>query len=88
MRDWEELEKNLNAVDQERSHYIAFCAELAETMVKKMKEDGITQNELSKRTGLSQPQISRFFNLHPSPNLETVYKMASGLGLDILLMNK
>ena len=42
-----------------------------------MKEDQISQSELSRRTGVPQPTISRILDaVHESPNFHSMYKLA------------
>lgn len=54
------------------------------------KSKGITQVELSKRTGISQPNITRFESGKQNPSLEMLVKMAEALDmkLEIVLKEK
>lgn len=46
-------------------------------------EQGITQAELSKRTGVSQPNITRFESGTYNPSLEMMVKIATALGMEL-----
>ena len=44
------------------------------------KELGLTQSELGKRAGISQPNITRFESGHYNPSLEFLVKIAGAMG--------
>ena len=44
------------------------------------KELGLTQRELGKRAGISQPNITRFESGNYNPSLEFLVKMAGAMG--------
>lgn len=44
------------------------------------KELGLTQSELGKRTGISQPNITRFESGNYNPSLEFLVKIAGAMG--------
>ena len=44
------------------------------------KELGLTQSELGKRAGISQPNISRFESGNYNPSLEFLVKIAGAMG--------
>jgi DNA-binding XRE family transcriptional regulator len=46
-------------------------------------ENNITQDELSRRTGISKSNISRFESGKHSPTLKMIYRIANGLGKKI-----
>ncbi len=47
------------------------------------KNQRITQTELSERTGISQPNITRFESGKYNPSLEMMVKIASALGMKL-----
>lgn len=47
------------------------------------KEKGISQMELSKRTGISQPNITRFESGNYNPSLEMLVKIAEALDMKL-----
>ena len=46
-------------------------------------EKGITQAEMAKKLGISQPAVSQFEKLTSTPNLGTVFAYAMALGAKI-----
>ena len=44
------------------------------------KELGLTQSELGKRAGISQPNITRFESRNYNPSLEFLVKIAGAMG--------
>lgn len=49
-------------------------------LINSRKELGITQRELEKLSGVSQPVIARIENGNASPNLNTILKLLQPLG--------
>lgn len=47
---------------------------------------GIQQNELAKRSGLTEASISRYFSDERTPSLRNAEKMAKALGLELRLV--
>ena len=54
-------------------------------MIKARREAGLTQKELAERTGLQQSNISRIENGNGNPSLETLNKIAQGLGKKLVI---
>lgn len=54
------------------------------------KSQKITQTELARRTGISQPNITRFESGNYNPSLEMMVRIATALGmeLDVKLVEK
>lgn len=52
------------------------------------KDEGITQRELSARTGLTQSNISLIENGSTEPGLKTVVQLARALNLELMLVPK
>ena len=50
-------------------------------MINARREQGITQQELSERTGISQADISRFENGNSNPTYATLVRLAQGLNM-------
>ncbi len=44
------------------------------------KQAGITQEELSRRTGISRPNIARMENGSYNPTIEMLVRLAAGIG--------
>lgn len=58
-----------------------------ESIIARLKQErrrlGITQVELAKRIGMTQPQLSNLESMANSPSWNTITRYAAGLGLDI-----
>lgn len=66
------------AYDEWSLHY-----ELLEALIMARTEQGITQTELAKRTGISKSNISRFEKGTHSPSIDFVQRIAKGLNKTI-----
>jgi len=70
------FEKEYNALDLQYK--------VIHELIRYRLENNITQEELSKRTGISKSNISRFENGKHSPTLKMIYRIAKGLGKRII----
>ncbi|MCD8106626.1 MAG: helix-turn-helix domain-containing protein [Oscillospiraceae bacterium] len=68
-----------------RAEYESLQAEysLMQAMIDARHENGITQKELSKRTGISQSDISKFEGGGGNPSMKTLKRLAAGLGMSV-----
>lgn len=56
---------------------------IMEQLRRERKELGVTQVELAKRIGMTQPQLSNLESMANSPSWNTITRYAAGLGLDV-----
>ena len=78
------LEKKLK--DPEfKKEYDALDPEFAiiQAMINARKESGLTQKQLSERTGITQADISRLEHGNANPSLHTLQRLAAGLGMEL-----
>jgi len=54
---------------------------IIQAMIDARKNTGITQKELSERTGIAQGDISRLETGNANPSLRTLQRLANGLGM-------
>ena len=54
--------------------------QLMKEFVTLRKQAGITQEELSRRTGISRPNIARMENGSYNPTIEMMVRLAAGIG--------
>lgn len=81
MTTWKEYKKqNLN-ISPDEMNFIETLSYLEAIRIKK----NITQTELGKKIGMTQPQIAKIENMDSIPTLETLRKYAAGLGLKVTL---
>ena len=57
------------------------------SIIENCKLQSITQRELAEKSGLTEASISRYFSGERSPNIKNAEKMASALGLRIVMLN-
>ena len=54
-------------------------------MIQGRKDQNLTQKQLSERTGIAQADISRLENGESNPSLNTLKRLAEGLGMRLSL---
>ena len=70
-----ELKAEYDALDNEFS--------IIRAMIDARKSIGLTQKQLSEKTGISQADISKFENGNGNPSLRTLRRLADGMGMKI-----
>jgi len=65
-----------------------FYADCMLRIKKKMLDLRIGQKELAEMTGLTQPAISRMFNMDTIPRIDTLLKVLYALGIEMKIENK
>lgn len=58
---------------------------IIQAMIDARKDSGITQKELSKKTGINQADISKLENGTANPSLKTLQRLADGMGMVLKL---
>ena len=68
-----------------KKEYDALEPEFAiiQAMIDARKAAGLTQKELSERTGIAQADISRLERGNANPSLKTLQRLASGMGMKL-----
>jgi ribosome-binding protein aMBF1 (putative translation factor) len=84
-RPWSELKKEILSNEEVKAEYEALRPqyELIEQIIVARTKQGITQEELAKRAGTKQSNISRFEGGNYNPSLEFMQKLAQGLGKEL-----
>ncbi len=59
--------------------------EIIQTVIEARKDTGLTQKELSERTGIAQADISKLENGNGNPSLRTLQRLAEGMGMRLKL---
>ncbi|MCR5067825.1 MAG: helix-turn-helix transcriptional regulator [Erysipelotrichaceae bacterium] len=54
-------------------------------LIEARKQTGITQKELSEKTGIAQADISKLENGNANPSLKTLKRLAEGLGKKLVI---
>ena len=86
----DDLEKHLNRKIQNPEFKAAWEDSEAEynlirAMIKVRKSVGLTQEQLSARTGIDQAILSRIENGKANPSIGTLQKLAKGLGKRLVI---
>ena len=68
-----------------KAEYDALEPEFAiiQAMIDARKSKGITQKELSERTGIAQGDISKLENVNANPSIKTLQRLASAMGMSL-----
>ena len=56
---------------------------IAQAMIDARKESGLTQKQLSERTGIAQTDISKLERGNANPSLRTLQRLAAGMGMKV-----
>lgn len=62
--------------------------ELVKLIIRTRNEAGMTQKDLAERTGIRQSNISRIESGSSSPRIDTLRKIAEGLGKQLVVQFK
>lgn len=73
----EEFKKEYDALETEFS--------IIQAMIDARKASGLTQKDLSDRTGIAQADISKLENGNSNPSLKTLKRLAEGMGMRLKL---
>lgn len=76
MKD-EEFKKEYEALEPEFA--------IIQAIIDARTKSGVTQKELSERTGIAQSDISKLENGNANPSLRTLQRLASGMGYKLRL---
>ncbi|GAB6549278.1 hypothetical protein bcgnr5378_07740 [Bacillus cereus] len=80
--NWTEYKKSITALTQEEIAYIEFKAELVFERI----QQGLTQHDMAKTTGLKQSAIARFESHGCSiPNMKTILTYTRALGKELTI---
>jgi transcriptional regulator with XRE-family HTH domain len=81
---WTDLKQDIDSISQEEKDLIELTALLAHLR----KNKNITQEELAAKVNVTQAQIARVENYSYTPTLKTITKIASGLDLKLVFVDK
>ena len=83
MSSYNDYKRKALADPEVKTEYDAFGPEydIIQAMIDARNKEGLTQKELSERTGITQADISRIENGTRNPSLAMVKRLANGLGM-------
>lgn len=79
MKNWQEVRKNFNFTTDEEEE-MKLEREIIQSTIEARKKLNLTQNELSKRSGIKQPNIAKLENGTRSPQVYTLLKILLSMG--------
>ncbi|BAI40903.1 conserved hypothetical protein [Lacticaseibacillus rhamnosus GG] len=80
MASWDKFEKKMDAVmPPQELNIIDALAKLHSERIRR----GISQRELAKKIGMTQPQLAKIERLDSVPSFNTLNRYAAGLGLKL-----
>lgn len=87
MNDFEIFKNEMLENPEVKEEYDALEPEfnIIQAMIDVRKQQHLTQKELSKRTGITQADISRIENGTRNPSLEMLKRLAKGMGMKLKL---
>jgi len=85
MERWEDFEKTLNITDAEEQAIHLEMNIIKET-IEARKKAKLSQQELSRKTGIKQPAIARIESGTHSPKLSTLIKILQPIGYTIKIV--
>lgn len=56
---------------------------IIKAFIKARKISGITQKQLSEKTGIAQPDISKLENGNANPSVRTLQRLANAMGMEL-----
>ncbi|MBQ7656918.1 MAG: helix-turn-helix transcriptional regulator [Clostridia bacterium] len=59
--------------------------EIIKALIQARNDSGLTQKQLSERTGITQADISKLENGNANPSLRTLQRLATGMGKQLRL---
>ena len=72
-----ELKKEYDALQPERA--------IIQAIIDARQKSGLTQKELSERTGIAQGDISKLERGNANPSIRTLQRLARGMGMSLTL---
>lgn len=90
MKRYSDFKEELLKNPEIRTEYEALEPEynIIQALIDARKHQGITQKELSEKTGITQADISRIENGSRNPSLAMMKRLAAGLGMTLKLEMK
>lgn len=75
LKNYKEFKKERETLEPEFS--------VIQAMIDARKSTGLTQKQLSEKTGISQADISKLESGNANPSLRTLQRLASGMGMKV-----
>ena len=85
MTEWNDFLKGQLSDPEIKKEYDALEPEftIIQAMIDARRKSGLTQDELSRVTGISQSDISKLERGNSNPSLKTLIRLANGMGMSL-----
>lgn len=80
---WADVKHEIRSISDSEKRELENIARLTSLLSQRRRMLGLTQEEVAERAGLTQANIARIEKAKMVPRIDTLYKIASALGLEI-----
>lgn len=86
MRTWSDVRGKIKSISEEEKEEIELSAKLVAQLIARREELGLSQRQLSIKSGLKQAAIARLERNNAIPRIDTFARLSKSLGLEIQLV--
>ncbi|MBP2660589.1 MAG: helix-turn-helix domain protein [Firmicutes bacterium] len=86
MRTWSDVRGKIKSITDEEKSEIELSANLVAKLIARREELGLSQRQLSLKSGLKQAAIARLESYNAIPRIDTFARLTKSLGLEIQLV--
>jgi transcriptional regulator with XRE-family HTH domain len=87
MKSWDDKKKELKSINPLRINELEAVSQIVNAIYQRRIELGWTQKELADKVGLHQESVARIENGGSIPRLDTVFRLALALGMQLSLQS-
>ena len=86
MKTWSDVRGKIRSITEEEKVEIELSAKLIGQLIRRREELGLSQRQLSIKSGLQQSAIARLESYNAIPRIDTFARLTKSLGLEIKLV--
>jgi len=87
MKTWADARGNIKSISEEEKFEIEVTADLIAQLINKRTELGLSQRQLSCKSGIKQAAIARLEKFNVVPRIDTLARLSKSLGMEIKLVS-
>lgn len=88
MKTWSDVRGNIKSISEEEKLEVKISAKLVSQLIDRREELGLSQRDLSVKSGLKQAAIARLESYKAIPRIDTFARLSNSLDLEIKLVSK
>ncbi len=88
MKTWADVRGRIKSISEEEKEEIKLAANLVAQLINRREELGLSQRQLSVKSGIKQAAIARLESHNAIPRIDTFARLSKSLGLEIRLVEK